>query len=104
MSDAHKILTRRLCAYFDAHGLAAQLASSRSEHWASATFSGARHRFMFQLDDDGMDAQQRLENAGAAIPETEFALPGHIVADIAFASFAETPAAFAIEALTVEAG
>lgn len=102
MSDPHRMLTRRLRAYLDSHGLAPRLSASRSRNWASATFSGARHHFAFALDDDGAETRQRLVDAGAAIPEADIALPGHIVADISLAADTEG-SRFTIEALTVEA-
>lgn len=102
MSDPHRMLTRLLRAYLDSHGLDPQLSASHSRDWASATFSGARHHFMFALDDDGAELRRRLAQAGAAIPEADIMLPGHIVADISLAADAEGRA-FTIEALTVEA-
>ncbi|RJF90695.1 hypothetical protein [Sphingomonas cavernae] len=103
MRDAHDILSRRLRAYFDAHGLALLLCSSRSERWASATFSGARHQFGFAIEDATDDMRDRLSRAGAALGEADMPLPGHILADIGFVPSGGTPGCFEIEALTVEA-
>lgn len=72
---------------------------AHSEAWASATFVGARHRFEFEpADPPAADA------FAAGIEQVEFALPGHLVADILVSTRTATPAGIAltIEALTVE--
>lgn len=57
----------------------AELVSHAERPWASATFSGTRHRFTLELPGmEGIDAGDRLI---AELPDHEFALPGHLVAD-----------------------
>lgn len=74
--------------------------SSRS--WASATFSGARHKVAFSLAGEG--AAQAAEAFAASVGEAEFDLRGHIVADIALVeqSSEEDRVLLRVEALTVE--
>lgn len=96
MRDAQSLLLRALRR----HGTTLpDLRSARSEAWASATFAGARHRFAFAPAEPGC-----ADALAAAIVGTEFALPGHLVADIVIASRAVSRegVALVIEALTVE--
>jgi hypothetical protein len=67
--------------------------------WASATFSGARHRLLLELD-ASVVAQAWL----VALPELELPLSGHLVADLHVATVETTDGVLcaAIEALTVE--
>jgi hypothetical protein len=82
--DPHRALRRALARrHPDLHVLA-----SRSEPWASATFIGARH----ELDCAAGADLTGLESA-------DFALPGHIVADVAVF---RTGDRLRIEALTIE--
>ena len=73
-----------------------------SRSWASATFIGARHEIVFILDGDGAApaAQAFLAN----LTDEEFALRGHLLADITLVSseIGNDQARLAIEALTVE--
>lgn len=71
-----------------------------SRPWASVTFSGARHRMTLDAR-----ATPGLDRWLAALPEAEFALRGHLVADLTVASVEHRDgrARVAIEALTVEA-
>jgi hypothetical protein len=62
-------------------GRALRLVDGRETPWASATFTGARHRFHFVFDDAPMGPAERA--ATAALAEDEWALNGHIVADVA---------------------
>lgn len=85
MRDVHTALARELCRLLP--GLTLQ--SSRSEPWASITFTGARHAFVFV--------------PGIAPPDlsdAEFSLTGHLVADIKAERSGET---VLVEALTIEA-
>jgi hypothetical protein len=75
------------------------LGASTFRPWASANFVGARHIFPCVVavgDDNAMRAalQTRLS-------ATEWALPGHIVADVVV-ECGEGPAMLQIEILTVE--
>lgn len=70
--------------------------------WASATFTGMRHRLEVRIDETGAGGEaQRLMRS---LPEMDFRLPGHLVADIALIERrgADGGMAFTIEALTIE--
>lgn len=49
--------------------------------WASATFIGARHALTMLLT--GEDAASRAAALTQTLPEADFTIPGHLVADIA---------------------
>lgn len=49
--------------------------------WCSATFVGAQHRLVLTLT--GPDANETAATLAAALSEADFALHGHIVADVA---------------------
>lgn len=66
----------------------------RSRPWASATFSGARHSLLL-----GFGSAQCAEHAARALPESEFDLPGHLVADLTATA---SGARVSVEALTIE--
>ena len=74
------------------------LLESRQTPWASATFSGARHSFVFHVP-HGAGGGQLTE-----VEERQFDLPGHLLADIGICDLEEEVggARFTIEALTVE--
>lgn len=57
----------------------AELLHHKEQAWASATFSGARHRLALIFP--GETAMTAGEAFLEALPEHEFTLPGHIVAD-----------------------
>ena len=57
----------------------ASLLTHEETAWHSITFSGTRHEFM--LDFDGIEAVVAGENFLEALPEHEFNIPGHLVAD-----------------------
>ncbi len=59
-----------------------ELAESRAERsWASVTFSGARHTVVLSFA--GAEAVAVGERFIDALPEHEFAIPRHLVADAA---------------------
>lgn len=72
-SDPHRALMRALIARADG----VHIESSSSEPWASVTFTGARHKATLRIGDIHA-ANQFAEGIDVA----EFALPGHILADI----------------------
>ena len=84
-ADPHRALIRALLQRYP--GLL--VLSSRSEPWASVTFTGARHVLT-------CTAGVALDGLG----EAEFSLPGHFVADICAH---ERDGRLTIEALTIEA-
>jgi len=79
------------------------LTEFRSTDWQSLTFTGEQHRIRLRIPQpDARETTQRLVNG---LGETEFSIPGHVVADIAVAGEPEQledgSFAIAIEALTV---
>ena len=81
-------------------GLVVEDICSRS--WASVTFSGARHELTLRLEGEG--AESIAESFLAGLDDAEFALGGHIMADIALAWQERRPGCvrLGLEALTVE--
>lgn len=75
-----------------------ELVESSQTAWASATFSGARHRYVLGVSPGS--APEALAN----LADFEFDLPGHIVADIVLGERQERAGLqrIAIDALTVE--
>ncbi len=57
----------------------ASLLTHEEKAWNSITFSGTRHEVM--LDFDGAEAVAAGETFIADLPEHEFTIPGHLVAD-----------------------
>lgn len=57
----------------------ARVLSHNEIAWASATFTGTRHRVALAFD--GEEAVAAGEALIAALPEHEFAIPGQLVAD-----------------------
>jgi hypothetical protein len=90
---------RALIAALVAAALTAQIiltvADVEERPWASATFSGGRHVLSVELDGDGAAISKWL----AGLPEAQWAMRYHIVADIAVA--ARSVGGATIEALTV---
>lgn len=84
-ADPHRALIRAFTARYP--GLL--VLASRSEPWASVTFTGARHELTCA---SGVDL--------AGIEDEEFSLPGHIVADV---RATRAGPHVMIEALTIEA-
>jgi hypothetical protein len=56
------------------------IADASMRPWCSATFLGAQHRILLRLSGD--HAAQQAERLRAQLPDTDFKLRGHIVADI----------------------
>lgn len=94
MRDPHPLL----CGALVAAAGGARLGWSRSEPWASATFSGARHLLAINLPPD------EAGRLAGDLAEMEFAIPGHLVADIAVAGRRGEAGGVTleIEALTLE--
>ena len=67
--------------------------------WASVTFAGARHRLTLEAR-----ATTGLDRWLAGLPDAEFALHGHLVADVTVTAIehCDGRASVSIEALTVE--
>lgn len=80
-------------------GVVLSLAMASATPWASVTFTGARHRLaMVAARSASLDAWL------AGLPEVEFRLRGHLVADLAVAGATNTAELIEVtlEALTVE--
>ena len=79
------------------------LTEFRSTDWQSLTFIGEQHRIRLRIPGpDASDIVARLVNG---LEESEFSIPGHVVADVALAGEperqAENSLSLTIEALTV---
>jgi hypothetical protein len=70
--------------------------------WASITFTGARHRLRFRLE--GQGAHQEADRFIDGLADREFALHGHIVADIRLVARedGQNGVGIEIEVLTIE--
>jgi hypothetical protein len=80
-SDPHARLLRAVLALA---GQGSEITSSSSRRWSSATFTGARHGVTLQLA--GANARDRAHRLAESLPDAEFPLAGHIVADISVES------------------
>jgi hypothetical protein len=77
--------------------------SRRSPDWASITFSGARHHIPFTIM--GEEAEKAAHRLLSRLSETEFSVPGHILADIGLLSRqpSRTPGGLSCVSVTIEA-
>lgn len=66
----------------------AELVRHSERSWASATFSGTRHEVVLSFS--GAEAIAAGERFIDALPEHEFAIAGHLVADAAVAAVDQT--------------
>jgi hypothetical protein len=98
MSRGPDVATQ-LARALEASGPGVTVARHETSRWASVTFAGARHRMTVEAR-----ATPELDRWLAALPGAEFALRGHLVADVTVASVekSEEHARVVIEALTVE--
>lgn len=90
----------RLARALESAGPAVVVTARRSTPWASVTFTGARHALTVEAP-----ASVALDAWLEALPEAEFAIPGHLVADLAVVEVRRdgTRVRAVIEVLTVEA-
>lgn len=97
--DAGARLERALIAMARNMGIDARVTAADWTRWASATFVGARHRLTLNAAPSAT-----LDAWVTGLPEREFDLTGHLVADLAVTSTrrAGDMTEIAIEALTVE--
>ena len=97
--DAATQLARALIASAGAAGCPVAIAEADLTRWASVTFAGARH--MLTLTGAACPALSRWI---AALPEAEFALRGHLVADLSVEAIRRDGAEMRVmlEVLTVE--
>ncbi|RYE02475.1 MAG: hypothetical protein EOP61_08550 [Sphingomonadales bacterium] len=97
--DAATLLERALLAGAQRAGCPVTIPKAEVQRWASATFVGARHALTLA----GTKSPE-LDAWLAALPEAEFALRGHLVADLAVLHVAREGDAVSaqIEVLTIE--
>ncbi len=93
-ANAHRALTGALLKF----ATPAEIPDSRERPWASVTFTGARHWFSLSV------GPARADQIAARLPDAEFDLPGHLVADIVVTGTRSDGdrTILDIEALTVE--
>jgi len=94
IANAHRALTNALLKI----ATPAEIPESRERPWASVTFTGARHWVSLSV------GPARAAEIAAMLPDHEFDLPGHLVADIAVTGTRVDGdrTVIEIEALTVE--
>jgi hypothetical protein len=97
--DATALLERALLADAALCGAAVEIDAAAARRWASATFVGARHRVTLSGPADRATLRWI-----SSLPEAEFALRGHLVADLVVESHERSAERFraTIEVLTVE--
>ncbi len=97
--DVGTLLERALVAGAERAGCPLAALDAEWTRWASATFNGARH--VLRLAGADLPA---LAAWLAALPEAEFRLRGHLVADVTVTSVSreDGQAVVGIEALTLE--
>lgn len=100
MTDAYHLLGRALNGRLARLGQVAA-EGGRTEPWASATFTGARHRFAIDI----LGPRAAAADIAGLLAESDYALPGHLVADLAVTARANRTdgARIEIEALTLVA-
>ncbi len=75
--DAGVLLERALTRHATQRGIDLSIVSASWTRWASATFAGARHELLLTAP-----PSPALDAWIAELPEAEFALRGHLVADL----------------------
>lgn len=97
--DAGAQLERALTRSAEQAGFALVIRAASWTRWASATFTGARHRVTVTAT-----PSPAFDRWLAALPEAEFRLRGHLVADLVVTGERRTGelADAELEALTVE--
>lgn len=97
--DVATLLERAVLESARAAGCPLALSASAMTRWASATYTGARHLLTL-----AGAASPELDAWLAALPEAEFALRDHLVADLVVLSARreDGAAAMTLEILTVE--
>ncbi len=93
-ANAHRALTTALLKL----ATPAEIPTSQERPWASVTFTGARHWVALSV------GPARAAEIAALLPDHEFDLPGHLVADIVVTGTKPDGerTLLEIEALTVE--
>lgn len=102
IGDVHGGLCSAIVGLF--HPARAEIRFSSQRRWSSVTFSGTRHRCALSVS--GERANEFADQATAAAMGQDFALEGHVVADIVVTerrSPSRDRVEIEFEALTVEA-
>ena len=105
LTAASAELRRALGVVFVGFGAAVTFESLTSQPWASITFAGERHKLVLRLPGPG--AQAAVDAFLDGLADREFALRGHIVADIEATGIerdGDGQLRLTLEALTVEDG
>ncbi|MGL4314286.1 MAG: hypothetical protein ACRCSO_09885 [Sphingomonas sp.] len=99
--DASALMIRAIEANARRQAASAVVTRAIAHRWASATFSGMRHEIQVM-----MTADAAAEAWLAQLPEAEFAVPGHLVADLIVDAIARDAGAMiaTLSILTVEEG
>ena len=84
LSEAASALLRALLARAGVSRDRILLSEFRSTDWQSLTFIGERH--LIHLRIPGPDADAIVRRMTADLEDVEFAIPGHVVADIVLAA------------------
>ena len=95
---------RLIAALLERAGAGSEVIEDSLSAWASATFIGARHRLTLLIT--GNDAVERARDLARLLPDAEFAIAGHLVADLAvdaWESGADGSASLRLSILTIEA-
>lgn len=71
--------TRVIAQLVELAGANSSVIATSTRPWASATFVGAQHRIILRMT--GSDRQTSAKLFVEQLPEAEFSIPGHIVAD-----------------------
>jgi hypothetical protein len=103
VTDAGAGLRHALGASFVSLGAAVTFESLTSRPWASITFAGERHRVLLCLPGPG--AQAAVDAFLEGLEDREFALRGHVVADIEATGIqrdGDGQIRLTLEALTIE--
>lgn len=97
--DITTLLERALFASAEAADCPLRIVMSRMTRWASATFAGAQHEISLA----GVTSPE-LDTWIAALPETEFTLRGHLVAEVILLSMLrdDDSTQVTVEVLTLE--
>lgn len=83
--DPGSILRRQMEALAGGH---ARVTLKRERPWASITFSGTRLRFAIEWE--GPVDPDEIQILAGALPDHEFSIPGHFVADMVVTDQSET--------------
>lgn len=98
--DIDAALSRVIEHSAGAAGCPVRVAAHGRRRWASATFSGARHAMTISAA-----PTPQLDRWLGTLPDADFTLRGHLVADLKIMAVRRCPAHFSadIEVLTLEA-